>query len=157
MLAISFGCVRARLIHSGISLFLIGGCTSQPSDQQPIDIKLFQKWELQPGDTIAGYKVLGGLGDISIALKGSPAYAPFDGEAQIDKQGCVFFSTAEIPAYKFRLCGLNAPQLGKLRQGDPIGRGDTMQFAALRKQPDGTWAIVEPAKNILERTLKTRE
>ena len=73
---------------------------------------------------------------------------------QIGKQGCVFFSTAEIPAYKFRFCGLNAPQLGNLRQGDPIGKGDTMQFAALRKQPDGKWAIVEPAKNILERTLK---
>ncbi|WP_223257403.1 hypothetical protein [Phormidesmis priestleyi] len=135
-------------------LFLIGGCNSQPSGQPPIDIQLFQKWELQPGDTIAGYKVLGGLGDISIALKGSPVYAPFDGEAQIDKRGCVFFSTAEIPAYKFRFCGLNAPQLGKLRQGDTIGSGDTMQFAALRKQPDGKWAIVEPAKSILERTLK---
>ncbi len=154
MQAISFGCIRARLIRFGTLLFLISGCTVQPPEQPLIDIQLFQKWELQPGDTIGGYKVLGGLGDISIALKGGSAYAPFDGEAQIDKRGCVFFSTAEIPAYKFRFCGLNAPQLGNLRQGDPIGKGDTMQFAALRKQPDGKWAIVEPAKNILERTLK---
>lgn len=153
MRAIGSGCVRAKLIL--FWLCLSGGCASQPSSQPPIDIQLFQKWELQRGDTIAGYRVLGGLGDISIALKGGSAYAPFDGEAQIGKQGCVFFSTAEIPAYKFRLCGLNDPQLGKLRQGDPIGKGDTMLFAALRKQPDGKWAIVEPAKNILERTLKT--
>ncbi len=158
MQAINSGCARARLLLFGTSLIwtslFLSSCASQPADPPPIDLQLFQKWQLQPGDTIAGYTVLGGLGDISIALRGSPAYAPFDGEAQIDKRGCVFFSTAEIPAYKFRFCGLNAPHLGQLRQGETIGKGDTMQFAALRKQPDGTWAIVEPAKGILERTLK---
>jgi len=147
--------ISSGFASAGLILLLISGCQSQTSEPTLIDIQLFQKWELQPGDTIAGYKVMGGLGDISIALKGSSAYAPFDGEAQIDQRGCVFFSTAEIPAYKFRLCGLNSPRLGTLRQGDAIGSGDTLQFAALRKQPDGKWAIVEPAKSILERTLKT--
>jgi hypothetical protein len=59
-----------------------------------------------------------------------------------------------VPAYLFRLCGLNKPHLGAVSQGDVIGSGKLLLFAALRKQPNGTWAIVEPAKGILERTLK---
>ncbi len=145
--------ISSGFASTGLILLFMSGCASQLSNPSPIDLQLFQKWELQPGDTIAGHKVTGGLGDISITLNGSAAYAPFDGDAQIDKRGCVIFSTAEIPAYKFRLCGLNSPKLGTLRQGDAIGNGDTLQFAALRKQPDGKWAIVEPAKSILERTL----
>ncbi|NJR52937.1 MAG: hypothetical protein HC780_28630 [Leptolyngbyaceae cyanobacterium CSU_1_3] len=134
---------------------LLGGCKSAKVDEAPIDIKLYQKWELQPGDTIAGYPVRGSLGDISIDLHNNRVYAPFDGKAQVDKRGCVIFSTPDVPAYLFRLCGLNSPKLGLLSQGDEIATGESLQFAALRKQPDGTWAIVEPAKNILERTLKS--
>ena len=113
MQAINSGCVRARLILLGTSLFgtslFLSSCAAQPSSQPPIDIQLFQKWQLQPGDTIAGHTVLGGLGDISIALKGSPVYAPFDGEAQVDKRGCVFFSTAEIRPTNFGFVGLTRP------------------------------------------------
>ncbi|MGV0023694.1 hypothetical protein [Phormidesmis priestleyi] len=135
-------------------LTLLGGCDAKNADEPPIDLPLYQKWELQPGDTIADYKVTGGLGDISIDLNNNRVYAPFDGKAQIDRRGCVIFSTPNVPAYLFRLCGIDSPKLGLLRQGDAIGSVNILQFAALRKQPDGKWAIVEPAKDILERTLK---
>lgn len=154
MQGIGFCFVNVGLILLSATLIVLAGCTSQNSKEAPIDVRLYQKWELQPGDTIAGYTVTGGLGDISIHLANNRVYAPFDGKAQIDKRGCAIFSTPDIPAYLFRLCGLDSPKLGLLRQGDLIGSGDTLQFAALRKQPDGTWAVVEPAKNILERMLK---
>jgi hypothetical protein len=150
---IGFWCVRTALLVVSTALFL-GGCESKSANEPPIDLPLYQKWELQPGDTIANHKVTGGLGDISIELNNNRVYAPFDGKAQIDQRGCVIFSTPDVPAYLFRLCGINSPKLGLLRQGEAIGSGNILQFAALRKQPDGKWAIVEPAKNILERTLK---
>ncbi|KAM3095025.1 hypothetical protein ACKFKF_25955 [Phormidesmis sp. 146-12] len=153
---IGFWCVRAALLLLSPVLTLLGGCGAPQSNEPPIDVTLYQKWELQPGDTIATYKVTGGLGDISIDLNHNRVYAPFDGKAQIDKRGCVIFSTPNVPAYLFRLCGISSPKLGLLRQGEAIGSGDILQFAALRKQPDGKWAIVEPAKDILERTLEAR-
>lgn len=130
------------------------GCARTPGSDSTIDIKLYQSWELQPNDTIGDRRVLGGLGDISIALDGNSVYAPFDGRTQFDKHRCLIFSSPDVPAYLFRLCGLNNPKLGEVNQGDALGKGDLLRFAALRKQPNGTWAIVEPAKAILERTLK---
>lgn len=149
--------VRATLLNVGLlmtTLLLPMGCTKAPSPEAPLSIKLYQSWELQPGDTIADRKVLGGLGDISIALNGNQVYAPFDGRVQRDNRQCLIFSSPDVPAYLFRLCGLDEPHVGEVTQGDAIGRGDLLLFAALRKQPNGTWALVEPAKAILERTLK---
>lgn len=154
MRGIDFWFISARLVFLGMTLVFLGGCNAQKSTVPAIDVQLYQKWELQSGDKIAGYAVTGGLGDISIALNGGSVYAPFSGEAKIDKRGCVFFSTPNIPAYLFRLCGLTSPKLGRLQQGEVIAKGTTLQFAALRKQPSGTWAVVEPAKDIVERTLK---
>ncbi len=138
----------------GIGCLLPFGCTSPPKGDPPLSIKLYQTWQLQPGDTIGDRSVVGGLGDISVALDGHNVYAPFDGRTQLDKRRCLFFSSPDVPAYLFRLCGLSDPRLGSVSQGDAIGSGQLLQFAALRKQPNGTWAIVEPAKSILERTLK---
>jgi hypothetical protein len=122
--------------------------------EKVIDIQLFQQWQLQPGDVVAGRRLLGGLGDLSIELKGKPIYAPFNGKVQpTTKAGCVVFSSPEVPAYWFRLCGLDRPKTGSLQKGQEIGSGDILQFAALRKQPNGKWAIVEPSQTILERTL----
>lgn len=147
--------VRGALLWCGVLLvMLLTGCTRPSESEPPLEIRLYQSWELQPGDTIAGRSVIGGLGDISIALNDNPIYAPFDGRTQRDTRNCVIFSSPDVPAYLFRLCGLSDPRLGLLSQGDVIGRGTTLQFAALRKQPNGTWAIVEPSKRMLERTLK---
>ena len=132
---------------------LLTSCGSSSEHSSPIEIKLYQAWELQPGDVIGEREVVGGLGDISIALNGNNVYAPFDGQTQFDNRHCLIFSSPDVPAYLFRLCGLDNPRLGNVSQGDTIGNGRLLEFAALRKQPNGTWAIVEPAKAILERTL----
>lgn len=145
-------CIRAIAILASLVLPL--GCTRTPNQDATLDIKLYQTWQLQPGDTVGDRRVLGGLGDISIALDGNKVYAPFDGRTQIDKHQCLVFSSPDVPAYLFRLCGLKDPRPRAVKQGETIGNGDLLQFAALRKQPNGTWAIVEPAKDILERTLK---
>jgi len=102
--------------------------------------------------------VVAGLGDISIDLKGDSAYAPFGGRVQplkSDAKNCIAFSSPEVPAYLFRLCGLQNLKLGEVEQGDVIGSGAYLHFATLRKQTDGTWAMVEPAHDILERILRS--
>jgi hypothetical protein len=134
--------------------WLLVGCSSQATTPPLVDIQLYQQWQLQPGDTIAGRSVTGGLGDISIQLDGNPVYAPFDGKVDPTQANCVLFSSADVPGYLFRFCGLTAPKLGDIRQGDPIGSGNHLEFATLRKQSDGRWAMVEPAKSILERILR---
>lgn len=143
----------AQLLCSWGLLLTLAAC-SNSIDRPPVDLQLYQQWQLQPGDTIAGRSVTGGLGDISIQLDGNPVYAPFDGKVDPTKANCVLFSSADVPGYLFRFCGLTAPKLGDIRQGDPIGSGNHLEFAALRKQSDGRWAMVEPAKSILERTLR---
>jgi hypothetical protein len=134
-------------------LLIVSGCAPTPYSNSAVDLKLYQSWELQPGDQVSGRSILGGLGDISIALNGASVYAPFDGTTQLDKRRCLLFSSPDVPAYQFRLCGLDNSRLGSVNQGDALGSGRQVAFAALRKQPNGTWAIVEPARAILERTL----
>lgn len=135
-----------------LTVFL-ASCDRPPSTEDTINLKLYQQWQLQPGDEINGFPVTGGLGDISISLNGKSVYAPFNGRAQRDPRSCLIFSSPDIPAYMFRLCGLNNPRFGRFNRGDLLGNSSTVQIATLRKQPDGTWAIVEPSKLILERFL----
>lgn len=135
-------------------LLTLTSCTRMNSQVQPRAIKLHQTWQLQPGSVVAGHHVAGGLGDISIDLQGDSVYAPFDGRVQPHQQNCVVFSSSELPAYLLRLCGLKRPKLGDVDQGRAIGSAETLQFAALRRQPDGSWTMVEPSTSLLERTLK---
>ncbi|NJR69052.1 MAG: hypothetical protein HC771_10560 [Synechococcales cyanobacterium CRU_2_2] len=87
--------------------------------------------------------------------------APFDGEVYAYRDPselgganrCVLFASPQVPAYLFRLCGLQGIQFGRVRQGASIGRAQSLHFATLRKQPDGSWAIVEPARDILQQVL----
>lgn len=137
----------------GLMLVTLIGC-GRGRVVAPRTIPIHQDWALQPGSDIGGYRVAGSLGDVSIELNGHQVRAPFDGRVEPLAGGCVVFSTPEIPAYLFRLCGLSNPTLGDLQRGDKIGKGQSLQFAAMRKQPDGTWAIVEPALDILERTVR---
>ncbi|WP_225886595.1 hypothetical protein [Leptolyngbya sp. PCC 6406] len=130
----------------------IAACSRGPV-VPPREIALHQKWALQPGSEVGGYRVMGGLGDVSIELEGKPVHAPFDGKVQPTDHDCVAFTSPEVPAYLFRLCGLRRPRLGNVQAGDPIGKGAILQFAAMRRQPDGTWALVEPSVGILERTV----
>ncbi len=136
---------------------LTSSCTAAHHTENIISApRLYQSWQLKPGDEIEGSKVIGGLGDISIALDGKSVYAPSDGSTYIDEKGCVYFAGSDTPAYLFRLCGLENPKLGKLEAGDAIATGKLLQFATLLKQSDDSWALVEPDKSLLQRTLKPR-
>jgi hypothetical protein len=146
--------LRGSVLGLMLPMALLGGCSDAPPPPTPLKIALYQDWQLQPGDQLEGFKVLGGLGDISIDLQGKSVYAPYAGEAQADRQGCVFLNMPEVPAYLLRLCGLTSPRLGPLRKGEPIGAGTTLQVATLRQHPSGKWAIVEPDSTLLRHTLK---
>lgn len=140
---------------SVLLLMLLSGCRITTKAPQPRALQVQQTWELQPGSQVAGYPVVAGLGDISIHLQGQPARAPFAGEVEpLAQERCVVFSSAEVPAYLFRLCGLNRPRLGRVKAGQKIGSGQYLHVATLRRQPDGTWVMVEPANSILERILQ---
>ncbi|MBE9159498.1 hypothetical protein IQ265_22075 [Nodosilinea sp. LEGE 06152] len=142
-----------------LALVLLGGlwgCSGPSANPGPRNVTLSQKWALQPGDRLAGYQVQSGLGDITLDIQGKRVFMPFDGQVQPDEgKGdlCVILSSPDVPAYLFRVCGLRQAKLGDLVQGEPIGSGDSVSFATLRRQADGTWAMVEPAKEMIEQFL----
>lgn len=148
--------VLKAVMATGVLLLGVASCTPQPVAEQSLEVQLFQSWELQPGDTVAGYRVTGGLGDISIALKGNSIYAPYEGRLQPNKPGCVVFSSADVPNYLLRLCGVKSPQFGLHKAGVAIGTAEALQFALLNKRADGKWALVEPSKQILQQMLQPR-
>ena len=133
---------------------MLSSCARQ-SAPQPRTITLKQQWVLNPGDEISGSLVSGSLGDISLVLKkGTQIKAPFEGFVEPSElEGCDFYSTPEIPAYLFRLCGLSQVAYGEVNAGRPLGKASHISFATLRKQPDGTWIIVEPARGVLEKAI----
>ncbi|WOB43554.1 hypothetical protein HNI00_10605 [Thermoleptolyngbya oregonensis NK1-22] len=144
-------CANALRIALLIPLAACGIAQEPPTARS---VPIHQTWQIQPGSAIAGHRVLAGLGDISIDLAGGRVYAPFDGQIQPTAGDCVVFSSPEVPAYLLRLCGLRRPSLGKVREGQPLGRGEVLHFAALRKQTDGRWALVEPSAALLTRLLQ---
>lgn len=135
-------------------LLLLSSCATRRSTVPTRVVQIQQTWQLQPGERVGSYRVAGGLGDISIELNRGKVYAPFHGRVQPNIADCVIFSSPEVPAYLFRLCGMHQIKLGQVRQGEAIGSATHLQFAALRRQPNGTWAMVEPARDILERFLQ---
>lgn len=140
--------------RSLVAVVLCASCSTLPTTPEPPrTIQIQQDWQLQPGDSIGEYQIAAGLGDISIELEGRKVYAPFDGRVQPNVRDCVLFSSPDVPAYLFRICGLNQPHFGSIQAGDPIGSGKYLHFATLRKLPEGTWTIVEPSRSILEKLL----
>jgi hypothetical protein len=144
-------CIAIGLM-TGVSL---SSCREQ-AIAQPRKIAMDQSWELDLGDAIEGFLVVASLGDVSVHTKGAPVRAPFDGEIQPAAAGrdCIFFSSPEVPAYLFRYCGLKRPLLGSVEEGQRIGSAKFLHFATMRRQPEGTWTIVEPSTNVLERSLE---
>jgi len=137
-----------------LGLLGLGACGLSQAQVPTRNMPVQQGWTLQPGSAIGGFEVMGGLGDISIDLGGGQIKAPFDGQLQpSDRDECLAFTSPEVPGYLFRLCGVTKPRLGDVKAGQVMGRSEVLQFAAMRRQPDGTWAIVEPATEILEKTL----
>ena len=144
------------LIAGGLALSsALTGCRNQAiANARRVAIE--QSWELSPGDSIEGFAIAAGLGDISIYMRGESVHAPFQGDVELAASGenCIFFSSPEVPAYLFRYCGLKRPQLGSVQAGQSIGHASFLHFATLRRQPEGTWVIVEPSTNVLERSLE---
>ncbi|EDX85552.1 hypothetical protein S7335_3253 [Synechococcus sp. PCC 7335] len=130
------------------------GCDASTTPESR-SITLQQQWTLNPGDEIAGNLVTGSLGDISLYLEGRKVKAPFDGDLELsESDDCTLYSTPEIPAYLFRFCGLSDVSYGSVKAGKVIGKGQYLSFATLRRQPDGTWIIVEPARTVLEQAFE---
>ncbi len=149
-----WNCRKSTIMLLGLGLAHAGCSVAPPAVNEPVrTIQIQQSWQLQPGEAIGAYRIAAGLGDISIDLKGGKVYAPFAGRIQPNVTDCVLFSSPEVPAYLFRLCGLKQPRLGSVRQGQAIGSGDYLHFATLRKLPEGTWTLVEPSRSILEQLL----
>ncbi|MFQ4135911.1 hypothetical protein PGN35_006280 [Nodosilinea sp. PGN35] len=144
----------ALTLGLGLLLVGVGGCVNL-SAVAPRQIVIKQAWEIESGDRVAGQLVTGSLGDISIRLQGARLRAPFTGQVELAAKGfnCIYFSSPEVPAYLFRYCGVSQPHLGPVQAGSVMGRGRYIHFATLRRQPDGTWAIVEPSDRVLERSL----
>ena len=149
---LQYGLLATFMFVVGASL---SGCREQ-AIAQPRKIALEQSWELDLGDAIEGFQVVASLGDVSVQMRGAKVRAPFDGEVQTaaNGQNCTFFSSPEVPAYLFRYCGIRRPRLGSVKEGQSMGTANYLHFATMRRQPEGTWAIVEPSKNVLERSLE---
>lgn len=138
----------------GLLMASLGGCERLTS-MAPRQIVLKQAWEIESGDRVAGQLVTGSLGDISLRLQGARLRAPFTGQVELAAKGfnCIYFSSPEVPAYLFRYCGVSQPRVGSVEAGTVMGRGRYIHFATLRRQPDGSWAMVEPSDRVLERSL----
>lgn len=142
--------LRRLVLILGLSLTGLSCSRSAPPLRS---VTMHQSWPLSIGTEIADYTVSSGLGDISLALKGDTIRMPFDGTVEPTQTGCVLISSADVPAYLFRLCGLSQTNLGALAQGQPVGRAQHLVFAMLRREPDGTWAVVEPSPKFIEQLL----
>ena len=149
-MALSFNIKRIRQLASGALLTLLAACQSGPP---PRTITIQQTWKLQIGNQVGNYRISSGLGDITLELGGDPVRMPFAGKVQPMDEHCVAFTSPEVPAYLFRLCGINRPSLGQYSQGHTIGRAQQLVFAAFRKEPDGTWALIEPATELIAQFL----
>ncbi|MEM9907163.1 MAG: hypothetical protein AAF921_19290 [Cyanobacteria bacterium P01_D01_bin.44] len=132
-------------------LSVLVGCQRGPVAERKVQID--QDWVLQAGGEVAGYEISSGLGDITLELGGDGVRMPFDGEVQLAAGGCVMLSSPEVPAYLFRLCGMQRPKLGARAQHQTIGHAQRLVFATLRKQLSGTWAMVEPSTSLIEQLL----
>ena len=94
----------------GLALGFIGSCGD--STPAPRILNLHQSWSLPIGTEIVGYQVSSSLGDISLNLDGDAVRMPFNGTVEPTEMNCVLVSSDDIPAYLFRLCGLNRTKFG---------------------------------------------
>lgn len=147
--------VGGLLISGLLASVCLASCRGRPVSP-PRHIKIEQTWEIVSGDWIQGFLVAASLGDISVQLNGAAIHAPFHGEVELSAMGesCILFSSPEVPAYLFRYCGVTHPQVGLIQPGEAMGRARFLHFATLRRQPEGTWVIVEPSTHVLEKSLR---
>jgi hypothetical protein len=133
------------------------------------EIELQKSWGIHAGDVIGNYPVAGGLGEISLRIRGN-IRAPMDGRVE-DKfvlvsegtiinsdDNCVLFSSPQLPAYLSKFCGLETQNLGLVRQGQSIGKTDGYLHVALltyRQSAENRnqWVYVSPSMGWLEKLV----
>lgn len=150
-MALSCSIKRGAQLASGALLALLASCQAGPPPPRAITIQ--QTWELQVGNQVGDYRISSGLGDITLELGGNPVRMPFDGRVQSMDEHCIALTSPEVPAYLFRLCGISRPKLGQQLQGHTVGRAQQLVFATFRKEPDGTWTLIEPATDLIAQFL----
>lgn len=129
-----------------------GSATPGASLERLAGLNVKQQWDLNPGETIAGFRVSGGLGDVAIETpKIKLSYAGVVVKSEIS-QSCYHFATPQVPGYVTRLCGVHDPMGQPHRDawpGETWNTTETLNIALLREQPNGSWAIVEPSQDWL--------
>lgn len=140
---------------------------SQPKLKQ-IEIK--KVWKIQVGEFIAGHRVIGGLGDISLEYEGSvkaPVAGVVDSEFVLvtdsdliaGTRDCVIFSSPQLPAYLLNICGLTERYLGPVDDDSPIGKTDGslhLSLLSFRKDASQTskWIYVSPSSKLIEQLVR---
>jgi len=156
---------KDQYLGYGISEY--NGDRSQPKLKQ-IEIK--KVWEIQAGEFIAGHRVIGGLGDISLEYEGSvkaPVAGVVDSEFVLvteedliaGTKDCVIFSSPQLPAYLLKICGLTERYIGPVDEDSPIGKTDGALHVSLlsfRKEANQTskWIYVSPSLKLIEELVK---
>ncbi|MEM9245417.1 MAG: hypothetical protein AAGA67_06705 [Cyanobacteria bacterium P01_F01_bin.153] len=139
-----------------------GEAVATVGDRQDFDLR--QSWSWLTGSTVADREVIGGLGSVAMAIDG-PVRAPMDGvisgEAALVAEGqlsrmpdsCAVFTSVQLPAYAVQLCGLRDRQVGEVKKGKEIGRGDGLVHLAILRRDGKQWMFVPPAPEIVEQIL----
>jgi hypothetical protein len=136
-----------------------------PDRQDHLEIDLKQNWGIAQGSTMAGHRVIGGLGGLSIASDG-PVYAPVagtvyrqltfitNGQLSQGSQDCVVLGSEQVPAYLVQLCGVSRLQTGTVTAGQRIGRATGYLHVAVLRQDGAQWMFVPPAPELFEPLLR---
>lgn len=154
------------LLRLGIFSLGLFGCWLLTKEKQPVAangsierLRIYDpqaRW-LQRGAHIEGGELLAGLGFIALKPDSKKVYAPFNGKTTAGEAGCVNFSTADIPNYKFRLCGIDRPKIQKVQKGDLIGSSDLLLLCTLLTvDSQHTWRIVEPSSVVIQGLLNPK-
>lgn len=139
----------------------------QPKRKQ---IEIQKVWGIEAGKVIAGQRVIGGLGDISLEFKGivkAPLTGYVEGEFVLvteedlieGTRDCIIFSSPQMPAYLLKICGLTRRNLGSIDRGSPIGEtGGKLHISLLsfRKVAHQTnkWIYVSPSETLIEQLVR---
>ncbi|MGK7902443.1 MAG: hypothetical protein AB4352_13695 [Hormoscilla sp.] len=139
----------------------------QPRRKQ---IEVEKVWGIEAGKVIAGQRVIGGLGDISLEFKGivkAPLTGYVEGKFVLvteedlieGTKDCIIFYSPQMPAYLLKICGLTRRNLGPVDRGSPIGEtGGKLHISLLsfRKVADQTnkWIYVSPSETLIEQLVR---
>jgi hypothetical protein len=138
-------------------------------EQIPPEIVVQRSWNVQQGDTIAGYAVVASLGDLSVKMRG-PVQAPEGGqvsnqvtwvaETSTDSlaKDCVVYASPQFPTYLSQLCGVQQAKHGQVKEGQTIAQIHGMlHFSLLTRRPNAEqtseWHYVAPSPGFLEAFL----